>query len=80
MLGALAELRPEVVVVDSIQTVYLQDVSSSAGSVTQARRPHTPSKRYICKASAPAPPPHSIQTVYLQGLHDFFEAVSHAAQ
>ena len=30
-------MRPRAVVIDSIQTVYLDDVSGSAGSVSQGR-------------------------------------------
>lgn len=36
ILSAMAELQPSVVIIDSIQTVYLEDVNSSAGSVSQA--------------------------------------------
>lgn len=37
ILTAMAELQPSVVIIDSIQTVYLEDVNSSAGSVSQVR-------------------------------------------
>ena len=37
VLDAVARLRPRALVVDSIQTVYLDDLPSSAGSVVQAR-------------------------------------------
>jgi DNA repair protein RadA/Sms len=37
ILSAMAELQPSVVIIDSIQTVYLEDVNSSAGSVSQVR-------------------------------------------
>ncbi|KDD74791.1 hypothetical protein H632_c1071p0 [Helicosporidium sp. ATCC 50920] len=37
ILEALVDARPRAVVLDSIQTVYLEDVPSSAGSVTQVR-------------------------------------------
>lgn len=37
ILGALESLRPRVLVVDSIQTMALPDVESSAGSVAQVR-------------------------------------------
>jgi DNA repair protein RadA/Sms len=37
VLEQIVSLRPALVIVDSIQTVYLQDVSSAAGSVTQVR-------------------------------------------
>ena len=37
ILTQIGDLKPTIVVVDSIQTVYLEDVSSSAGSVTQVR-------------------------------------------
>lgn len=35
--GAIAKVMPEVVVIDSIQTMYLEDVASGAGSVSQVR-------------------------------------------
>lgn len=35
--GAITKYMPEVVVIDSIQTMYLEEVSSSAGSVSQVR-------------------------------------------
>ncbi|MDO5155270.1 MAG: DNA repair protein RadA [Eubacteriales bacterium] len=35
--GAITKIMPDVVVIDSIQTVYLDDVSSGAGSVSQVR-------------------------------------------
>ena len=37
VLEAAVELRPAAIIVDSIQTVYLDGVSGSAGSVTQVR-------------------------------------------
>ena len=37
VLDAIAEERPVAVVVDSIQTLYLQEASGSAGSTTQVR-------------------------------------------
>jgi DNA repair protein RadA/Sms len=37
ILNQIAELRPRLVIVDSIQTVYLEDVTSAAGSVSQVR-------------------------------------------
>jgi DNA repair protein RadA/Sms len=37
ILQQIAELRPALVIVDSIQTVYLEDVTSAAGSVSQVR-------------------------------------------
>ncbi|HEU4323256.1 MAG TPA: DNA repair protein RadA [Roseiflexaceae bacterium] len=37
ILGQIYEVRPRLVVVDSIQTVYLEDVTSAAGSVSQVR-------------------------------------------
>ncbi len=37
VLSEIVALRPRAVVIDSIQTVYLDDVSGSAGSVSQAR-------------------------------------------
>jgi len=37
ILTQIGDLRPTMVIVDSVQTVYLEDVSSSAGSVTQVR-------------------------------------------
>ena len=37
VLEQIALLRPNLVVVDSIQTVYLEDISSAAGSVSQVR-------------------------------------------
>ncbi len=37
ILGTLAELRPEVAVIDSIQTVYSDALSSAPGSVAQVR-------------------------------------------
>ncbi|MBC8077210.1 MAG: AAA family ATPase, partial [Chloroflexales bacterium] len=36
-LAQINELRPRLVIVDSIQTVYLEDVNSAAGSVSQVR-------------------------------------------
>jgi DNA repair protein RadA/Sms len=35
--GAIAKVMPEVLVIDSIQTMYLEDVASGAGSVSQVR-------------------------------------------
>ena len=35
--GAITKVMPEVVVIDSIQTMYLEDVGSGAGSVSQVR-------------------------------------------
>lgn len=35
--GAITKIMPEVVVIDSIQTMYLEDVGSGAGSVSQVR-------------------------------------------
>ncbi len=35
--GAVEKIKPSLVVIDSIQTVFTQDVSSSAGSVAQVR-------------------------------------------
>ena len=37
ILQQIRELRPGVVIVDSIQTVYLEELSSAAGSVSQVR-------------------------------------------
>lgn len=37
ILEHVAEIKPTLLVVDSIQTVYLPDISSSAGSVSQVR-------------------------------------------
>jgi DNA repair protein RadA/Sms len=37
LLEAVEEIQPEVVIVDSIQTVYLPELSSSPGSVSQVR-------------------------------------------
>jgi DNA repair protein RadA/Sms len=37
ILSHVAEMRPEMIVVDSIQTVYLSEMDSSAGSVSQVR-------------------------------------------
>ena len=37
ILAEVVAMRPRAVVIDSIQTVYLDDVSGSAGSVSQAR-------------------------------------------
>jgi DNA repair protein RadA/Sms len=42
ILREVVAMRPRAVVVDSIQTVYLDDVAGSAGSVSQARRPTLP--------------------------------------
>jgi DNA repair protein RadA/Sms len=36
-LNAIAELKPSLVIVDSVQTVYLEEISSAAGSVSQVR-------------------------------------------
>ncbi len=35
--GAMAKVMPEVVIIDSIQTMYLEEVGSGAGSVSQVR-------------------------------------------
>lgn len=35
--GAIMKVNPEVVVIDSIQTMYIEDVGSGAGSVSQVR-------------------------------------------
>ncbi len=37
ILNHVQEVKPELLIVDSIQTVYLSDLDSSAGSVTQVR-------------------------------------------
>jgi DNA repair protein RadA/Sms len=37
ILDQIAALKPQLVVVDSIQTVYLDEISSAAGSVSQVR-------------------------------------------
>ena len=37
ILGAIEEMRPALVVVDSIQTMYLESVPSAAGSISQVR-------------------------------------------
>ncbi|MEI8306558.1 MAG: DNA repair protein RadA [Chloroflexales bacterium] len=37
ILEQIRELRPKLVVIDSIQTVYLEELSSAAGSVSQVR-------------------------------------------
>ena len=39
ILAEIMAMRPRAVVIDSIQTVYLDDVNGSAGSVSQARAP-----------------------------------------
>jgi DNA repair protein RadA/Sms len=36
-INAIGELKPALVVVDSVQTVYLEEISSAAGSVSQVR-------------------------------------------
>ena len=36
-INAIVELKPALVVVDSVQTVYLEDITSAAGSVSQVR-------------------------------------------
>lgn len=35
ILGQAVEVQPRAIIVDSIQTVYLDDVTGSAGSITQ---------------------------------------------
>jgi predicted ATP-dependent serine protease len=37
ILQEVVEMQPVAVIIDSIQTVYLDDVNGSAGSVSQAR-------------------------------------------
>jgi DNA repair protein RadA/Sms len=37
VLAQITEIRPRMVIVDSIQTVYLEDITSAAGSVSQVR-------------------------------------------
>lgn len=37
ILTQIAQIRPRLVIVDSIQTVYLEDITSAAGSVSQVR-------------------------------------------
>jgi DNA repair protein RadA/Sms len=37
ILDQIRELRPQLVIIDSIQTVYLEELSSAAGSVSQVR-------------------------------------------
>lgn len=37
ILRFIQDLRPRLVIIDSIQTVYLEDISSAAGSVSQVR-------------------------------------------
>ena len=41
VLREVMAMRPRAVIVDSIQTVYLDDVAGSAGSVSQARAPRS---------------------------------------
>ena len=36
-VNAIKELKPQLVVVDSVQTVYLEEITSAAGSVSQVR-------------------------------------------
>ena len=36
-INAITDLKPALVVVDSVQTVYLEDITSAAGSVSQVR-------------------------------------------
>ncbi len=36
-MQAIADLKPALVVVDSVQTVYLEDITSAAGSISQVR-------------------------------------------
>ena len=36
-INAITEIKPALVVVDSVQTVYLEEISSAAGSVSQVR-------------------------------------------
>ncbi len=38
VLAEILSMRPRAVIVDSIQTVYLDDVNGSAGSVSQVRK------------------------------------------
>ena len=37
ILAAAEQKRPEILIVDSIQTVYYTDVSSASGSISQVR-------------------------------------------
>jgi DNA repair protein RadA/Sms len=37
ILGTLADIKPEVVVIDSIQTIYSDEITSAPGSVSQVR-------------------------------------------
>jgi DNA repair protein RadA/Sms len=37
VINAIADLKPALVIVDSVQTVYLEDITSAAGSVSQVR-------------------------------------------
>lgn len=37
ILQEILAMRPRAVIIDSIQTVYLDDVTGSAGSVSQVR-------------------------------------------
>ena len=49
MLDEIDEVKPEIVIVDSIQTVYSSEIQNTAGSVTQVREC---SLRFINKAKA----------------------------
>lgn len=48
ILEVLHERRPKLVILDSVQTVSLADVSGSNGSVSQVRVSNTPASRFRC--------------------------------
>ncbi len=53
ILAAAAELRPRALAVDSIQTLYLPDVASAPGSVTQVREVAARLLRYAKTSEVP---------------------------
>lgn len=42
VLREITQMKPRAVIVDSIQTVYLEYVTGSAGSISQVRKPLQP--------------------------------------
>lgn len=49
----IAEVKPEIVIIDSIQTIYTEDVESSAGSISQVRECAASLLRYAKTSGVP---------------------------
>eukprot|EP01132_Coremiostelium_polycephalum_P000225 gene225-299_t len=53
ILGHLAQLQPDIIIIDSIQTIYAHSVESSAGSVAQVRMATDQLMRYAKTTNTP---------------------------